>query len=117
MRKIEDILNELRAHPNMAHFEYFTFDEVIDNYIEELEYENENEELNFNDLDFNYTFLTDSQKDHISSHIRSVYEYAFSHYEGGIYGSIDDIPLLKKAILKEVKLNALLSKKKDEDKT
>ena len=26
MRKIEDILNELWAHPNMAHFEFFTFD-------------------------------------------------------------------------------------------
>lgn len=114
MRKIEDILNELWAHPNMAHFEFFTFDEVINNYIEQLEDDYENEKLDFNNLDFNYTFLTESQKNHISSHIKSVYEYAFSHYD--IYGSIDDIPLLKKAILKEVKLNTLLSKKKDEDK-
>lgn len=116
MRKIEDILNELRSHPNMAHFECVTFDELINYYIEELYSDNENDDYKFDDLDFNYTFLTESQKKYLSSHMRNVYANAL-YYVDNFYGSIDDIPLLKKAILKEVKLNALLSKKQDEEKT
>jgi hypothetical protein len=116
MRSLEEILEELRKHPDVAHFELFTFSDVIEHYINQVEFDIPDGDYDFNNLDFNYTHLSNNHKQYITNQIEMMFESCYSDYSlSDIFGSINDLPNLKKMIMNEVKLNALLNKNKDDE--
>jgi hypothetical protein len=129
MRSIEEILEELREelrelreHPDFAYLRVFTYSEVISSYVGWLEWYNlgsdDPDVYNFNNLDFNHTHLSDSDKKYICNQIDEFFKYYVVKTDpdyASLFGSINDLPNLKKMIMNEVKLNALLNKNKDDE--